>query len=69
MTDRQHNDMNAKVRAIIDDTLADLLLLGMAGRDDAAMLMAVQASVRIESARKIEELAAFIETIREDGGG
>ena len=64
MTDRQHDDIHFKIRAIIDDTLADLLMLGLASRDDATFLMAVQGSVRIESADKLDELATFIDDLR-----
>jgi len=46
--DRTHNDANARVRAIVDDAIAELLLLGMDGKDSAASLMAFQAALRID---------------------
>jgi hypothetical protein len=68
MTDRTHSDPNAKVRAIIDDTLADLLMMGMESSDRAAKLMACQAIVRIEDPAVIAEVADFAESFIERGG-
>ena len=56
---RTHNDKGHKVSAIVDDAIAELLLLGMESRDDAAMLMAVQAIVRIEDNEKRREVEQF----------
>lgn len=67
MTDRTHDDPNAKVRAIIDDTLADLLMLGMDGPAQAAKLMAFQAIVRIHDPEIIAEVADFAESFIDRG--
>jgi hypothetical protein len=40
MDDRKHDDDAAKVSAIVDDAIAELLLLPMESRDEAAALMA-----------------------------
>lgn len=47
MPDATHNDLNAKVRALIDDALAELVLLGLPSADEAASLMAIQSMIRI----------------------
>jgi hypothetical protein len=60
MIDRCHNDVTAKVKAIVDDAIAELLLLGMESRDEAAFLMASQAFVRIEGDDKRDEFKGFI---------
>jgi hypothetical protein len=60
MTDRTHSDDNAKARAIIDDAIAELLLMGMESRDQAAMMMAFQSAIRIEENEIRRELAKLI---------
>lgn len=59
MTDRTHDDLNAKVRAIVDDAIAELLLMGMKSRDDAAASMARQAILRIDDNEVCKEVARF----------
>lgn len=65
MNDRTHNDDNAKVRAIVDDAIAELLLLGMESADQAAKLMAVQSIIRIDDPNVIAELGEFIDSLGE----
>ena len=60
MEDRTHNDPNARVRAIVDDGIAELLLLGMASKDSAAVLMAFQAALRVDGNERRKELARLI---------
>jgi hypothetical protein len=67
MSDRTHDDVGAKVRAIIDDTLAELLMLGTDGPVQAAKLMACQAIVRIHEPEVIAEVADFAESFIERG--
>jgi len=73
MIDRTHNDQGAKVSAIIDDALADLFLLeGVEGRDEAAVLMACLATLRIEDnekRREVEQYAAQLVWDVDDTGG
>ena len=71
MIDRCHDDLNAKARAIIDDAIAELFMLGMDSRDSAASMMAVQAMVRIDDPSAMEGVAAFATSliVQEDGGG
>lgn len=73
MMDRTHNDPSAKVRAIVDDAIAELLLLGMDSKDDAAFLMAAQASLRIDDNEKRRELEKYVSELVWDvddtGGG
>jgi hypothetical protein len=60
MNDRTHDDAGQKVRAIVDDAIAELLLLPMESRDEAAALMACQAILRIEDneiCRRVEKFA------------
>jgi hypothetical protein len=60
MMDRTHRNNGAKVSAIVDDAIAELYLLGMESRDDAAVLMACQAIIRIEDneqRRSVEKFA------------
>lgn len=59
MADRTHSDLNAKVRAIVDDAIAELLMIGMDSRSAAATLMAIQAMVRIDDPSDIETVADF----------
>jgi hypothetical protein len=59
MDDRTHDDMNAKVRAIIDDAIAELYLLGMESRSQAASLMAIQAICRIDDDEDGVTVATF----------
>jgi hypothetical protein len=59
MTDRTHNDVGFKARAIIDDAIAELFLLGMESRDAAALLMACQAILRIEDNEQVKTVAKF----------
>lgn len=66
MTDRTHGDLNAKVRAIVDDAIAELLRIGMESRSEAAALMAVQAMVRIEDEAKMAEIADFAASLVPD---
>jgi hypothetical protein len=60
MIDRTHNDMGQKVRAIVDNAISELLELGTQSRDDAAMLMACQAIVRIDDNEKRREVEEFV---------
>lgn len=57
MEDRTHDDVGQKARAIIDNAIADLFLLGFESRDQAAQMMACQATLRIEDneTRKLVE--------------
>lgn len=57
--DKTHSDVNAKCRAIIDDAMAELLMLGMESRSDAATLMAIQSIIRIDDQGKIKSVAEF----------
>ena len=59
MDDRSHTDLNARVRAIVDDAIAELLMLGMKSRSAAAALMAIQAMIRVEDEAEIETVASF----------
>lgn len=68
MTDRTHDDANAKVRAIIDDAIAELLLLGMESADQAAKLMAIQSIVRVEDLEVTAQIADFAESLIGRGG-
>jgi hypothetical protein len=61
MTDRRHADDNAKVRAIVDDAIAELYLLGMESRDEAARLMACQAILRIDDNDERKKVVTFAE--------
>lgn len=69
MQERTHNDLNAKVRAIVDEAIAELLMLGMDGAESAAKLMAVQAIVRIDDPKGIAEIADFAESLIDREGG
>jgi hypothetical protein len=60
MEDRTHDDMNAKVRAIIDDAIAELLMLPMESRNAAAQLMACQAVLRINDNEVVKEVERFV---------
>jgi hypothetical protein len=60
MIDRTHNDKGQKVRAIVDNAISELLELGTQTRDDAAMLMACQAAIRIDDNEKMKELEKFV---------
>lgn len=60
MNDRTHNDLNAKIRAIIDDAIAELYLVGLESRSSAATLMAIQATIRIEDPKDVESFAQFV---------
>ena len=64
MADRTHTDLNAKARAIVDDAIAELLLMGMASRSSAAALMEIQALIRIDDADALETTVAFAESLR-----
>jgi hypothetical protein len=57
--DRTHTDKNAKVRAIVDDAIAELLMIGMESRSEAAALMAIQAMIRIDDEPVMESVAEF----------
>ena len=59
MTDRMHDDKNAKFRAIVDDAIAELLMLGLESRDAAAAGMAIQSIIRIDDNEKRREVAKF----------
>lgn len=59
MTDPTHSDMNAKIRAIVDDAIAELYLVGFDSRDQAAKLMAIQSIIRIDDLAVAKEIAAF----------
>lgn len=70
MRDRTHNDPSFKVAAIVDDAIAELLLLGTENRDQAVKLMACQAIVRVNEPKVIAEIADFAESfIERDAGG
>jgi hypothetical protein len=58
--DRTHKDPGAKVAAIVDDAIADLLLLGMDSKDSAAFMMAAQAVLRIDDNEKRRELEKYV---------
>ena len=59
MNDRQHSDPNARVRAIVDDAIAELLLVGLESRAAAASLMAIQAMIRIDDEAEMASVAEF----------
>lgn len=71
--DRTHKDQGAKVAAIVDDAIADLLLLGMDSKDSAAFMMAAQAAARIGDNEKMKELEKFVSEsvwdVDDTGGG
>ena len=68
MDDRAHSDLNAKVRAIVDDSIADLLLIGMESKDAAAALMAIQAMIRIDGQEQMASVAEFAASLIVDEG-
>ena len=59
MTDRTHDNTGLKIQAIVDDAIAELLLLGMESRDAAAFMMVCQAVVRIEDNEVRRQAAEF----------
>ena len=59
MEDRTHNDTGAKLRAIVDNAISELVELGMESRDAAAFAMAVQSIVRIEDNEERRKVAQF----------
>ena len=67
MTDATHNDLNAKVRATIDDAIADLLMLGISSRSEAAALMAIQSIIRIDDPAVLDTVADFADEMRDAG--
>lgn len=60
MDDRTHTNTNARVRAIVDDAIAELVMVGLESRSAAANLMAIQAIIRIEDEDEIESLIKFV---------
>ncbi|MBX7460814.1 hypothetical protein [Qipengyuania huizhouensis] len=69
MNDRTHDDVGAKVTAIVDDTLADLVMLGLESADLAAELLACQAIVRVKEPEIIGRIADYAESFIERYGG
>ena len=72
MDDGNHNDPNQKVREIVDDAIAELLLLGMRSRDAAAEMLACQAILRIddnEVCKRVEKFAIESVWDVDDTGG
>jgi hypothetical protein len=76
MNDKTHNSIGHKVSAIVDDAIAELLLLGVESRDAAAAMMACQAILRIndnEVAKTVEQFAIDsvwdIDDTKDGGGG
>lgn len=67
MTDRLHNNKCAKVAAIVDDAIAELLMLGLDSRDDAASMMAALAILRINDPEIMKEIAQYAADFCEDG--
>lgn len=61
--DRTHGDTNAKARAIVDDAIAELLMLGMVSRSSAAAMMAIQAMCRIEDDEEQRTVADFANSL------
>jgi hypothetical protein len=59
VNDRTHDDPNARVRAIVDDAIAELYLIGMESRSSAASLMAIQAIIRIDDPNDRAAVAKF----------
>ena len=59
MIDRHHDDLGHKVRAIVDDAIAELLLLGMESHNAAAKMMACQAILRIDDNEACKEVVQF----------
>lgn len=57
--DRTHGDKGAKVSAIIDNALSELIELGVETPDAAAVLMACQAIMRIDDNEKCRGVAEF----------
>jgi hypothetical protein len=60
MIDRTHNDKGQKVRAIVDNAISELLELGTQSGDDAALLLACHAIVRIVDNEKRREVEEFV---------
>jgi hypothetical protein len=58
--DRTHGDDNAKARAIVDDAIAELLLLGATDRNQAAAMMATQAALRIDDNEVMKWVEGFV---------
>jgi hypothetical protein len=74
MIDRTHNYVALKVAAIVDDAIAELLLLdGVQSRDSAAEIMACLAIARIEDnevRRGVEQFAIdSVWDVDDTGGG
>ena len=63
MTDRTHDNTGLKIQAIVDDAIAELLLLGMESRDAAAFMMVCQAVVRIEDNEVRRQAAEFADEL------
>jgi hypothetical protein len=63
MIDATHNNLNAKVRAHVDDALAELMLLGFETADDAASLMAIQSMIRIKDEQKLQQIVDFANSL------
>jgi hypothetical protein len=61
MSDRCHADDNFIARAIVDDAIAELLLLGANDRNQAAAMMATQAALRIQDNEMMKWTAGFIQ--------
>lgn len=56
---------NAKVRDIIEDTISQLVAVGLTP-DGAASLLVIQGMIRIEDKQKQKEAAAFAAETAED---
>jgi hypothetical protein len=60
MEDRKHDDTGKKLGAIVDDAIAEILMLGFENRDRAAMAMACQAALRIQDNEIMKEVERFV---------
>ena len=67
MEDATHPHMNAKIKAIIDDAIAELFLCGFESRDNAAALMAIQSIIRIDDPDLLDQVADFADEMRDRG--
>ncbi|MCZ8320834.1 MAG: hypothetical protein O9296_04515 [Novosphingobium sp.] len=63
MIDATHNNLNAKVRAHVDDALAELMLLGFETADAAASLMALQSMICIKDEQKLQRIVDFANSL------
>jgi hypothetical protein len=64
MTDRTHDHLGPKVAAIIDDAIAELMLLDPTqSRDEVCKLMACLATMRIDNNDQAKEVAKYVDDL------